>query len=320
MATRSQYSASSMKCVVTITVTPCSASPVIRRQNSRRASGSAPLVGSSRNSDVRLVQQRRGHRQPLLESAGQLAARQRARTARARTAASPSRCARACARRAGRTRWRRNPGSRPPKAGRRARTSAPRSRSAAGRRPSRGAGPRPATRNVPPLAGSSPHSIRKVVVLPAPFGPEQPENFARRTSKLMWSTAVKSPNRRDRSWTSTTISPSGFRAEIRAGDETGVCGRSDVAPQKHHEPVLETRRRRGDPGPGQGADGGDGGALGLKHRTRPLRGTASRTAASPSNRAWRPRAACPACGSTRNTLSFASALTSAGAPSARTFP
>ena len=46
---RSQYSASSMKWVVTITVTPCSASAVMRRQNSRRASGSAPLVGSSRN-------------------------------------------------------------------------------------------------------------------------------------------------------------------------------------------------------------------------------------------------------------------------------
>ncbi len=48
MATRSQYSASTMKCVVTITVTPCAASDVIRCQNSRRASGSTPLVGSSR--------------------------------------------------------------------------------------------------------------------------------------------------------------------------------------------------------------------------------------------------------------------------------
>ena len=46
---RSQYSASSMKCVVTMTVTPPAAIAVIRRQNSRRASGSAPLVGSSRN-------------------------------------------------------------------------------------------------------------------------------------------------------------------------------------------------------------------------------------------------------------------------------
>ena len=49
MAIRSQYSASCMKWVVTMTVTPCSARAVIRRQNARRASGSAPLVGSSRN-------------------------------------------------------------------------------------------------------------------------------------------------------------------------------------------------------------------------------------------------------------------------------
>ena len=43
IATRSQYSASSMKCVVTTTVTRCCASWVIRCQNSRRANGSAPL-------------------------------------------------------------------------------------------------------------------------------------------------------------------------------------------------------------------------------------------------------------------------------------
>ena len=49
MAIRSQYSASSIKCVVTMTVTPCWARAVIRLQNSRRARGSTPLVGSSRN-------------------------------------------------------------------------------------------------------------------------------------------------------------------------------------------------------------------------------------------------------------------------------
>src|ERR1019366_4839126 len=48
MASRSQYSASSMKCVVTMTVTPRSASALMRDQNSRRASGSRPEVGSSR--------------------------------------------------------------------------------------------------------------------------------------------------------------------------------------------------------------------------------------------------------------------------------
>ena len=49
MAMRSQYSASSMKCVVMTMVTPLTASEVIVRQNARRASGSMPLVGSSRN-------------------------------------------------------------------------------------------------------------------------------------------------------------------------------------------------------------------------------------------------------------------------------
>lgn len=46
---RSQYSASSMKCVVMMMVVPRSESAVISRQNVRRASGSMPLVGSSRN-------------------------------------------------------------------------------------------------------------------------------------------------------------------------------------------------------------------------------------------------------------------------------
>ena len=46
---RSQYSASSMKCVVMTIVTPCADSAVMVRQNARRASGSMPLVGSSRN-------------------------------------------------------------------------------------------------------------------------------------------------------------------------------------------------------------------------------------------------------------------------------
>ncbi len=48
MTIRSQYSASSMKCVVMTTVVPAAASSVICRQKARRASGSMPLVGSSR--------------------------------------------------------------------------------------------------------------------------------------------------------------------------------------------------------------------------------------------------------------------------------
>ena len=47
---RSQYSASSRKCVVTITVTPRSTMALMCDQNSRRVSGSTPEVGSSRKS------------------------------------------------------------------------------------------------------------------------------------------------------------------------------------------------------------------------------------------------------------------------------
>ena len=50
ITSRSQYSASSMKWVVTSTVTPWSARLLIWVQNSRRASGSTPEVGSSRKS------------------------------------------------------------------------------------------------------------------------------------------------------------------------------------------------------------------------------------------------------------------------------
>src|SRR5260221_169079 len=46
---RSQYSASSMKWVVTMTVTPLSTNPLICNQNCRLVIGSTPEVGSSRN-------------------------------------------------------------------------------------------------------------------------------------------------------------------------------------------------------------------------------------------------------------------------------
>ena len=72
---RSQYSASSMKCVVTITVTPRfgqrrDAPPELAPRQRIGAAG-----GLVQKQNLRLVQQRRGHRQPLLEAAGQMAAR-----------------------------------------------------------------------------------------------------------------------------------------------------------------------------------------------------------------------------------------------------
>ncbi len=42
----------------------------------------------------------------------------------------------------------------------------------------------PATRKVPPLGGSSPHNMRKVVDLPAPFAPSKPNTSPLATEKL----------------------------------------------------------------------------------------------------------------------------------------
>ncbi len=62
---------------------------------------------------------------------------------------------------------------------------------------------KPATRPVPEVGASRPVSILIVVVLPAPLGPRKPKISPSGTWKLTWSTAVKSPNRRVSSLTST---------------------------------------------------------------------------------------------------------------------
>ena len=49
----------------------------------------------------------------------------------------------------------------------------------------------PSTTAVPEVGFSSPHSMRMVVDLPAPFAPRKPKISPRSTSKLMRSTAVK---------------------------------------------------------------------------------------------------------------------------------
>ena len=56
------------------------------------------------------------------------------------------------------------------------------------------AGSMPRTRSVPPLAGDTQPIIRIVDVLPAPFGPRNPNASPRSTSKSTPSTAVNSPN------------------------------------------------------------------------------------------------------------------------------
>ena len=62
----------------------------------------------------------------------------------------------------------------------------------------------PATCSEPLVAGNNPHSIRNVVVLPAPLGPSRPKISPRRTSNEVLATAVKSPKRRTRSRTTMT--------------------------------------------------------------------------------------------------------------------
>ena len=52
----------------------------------------------------------------------------------------------------------------------------------------------PATVPVPSVGRLSPHSMRIAVVLPAPLAPRKPKISPLRTSKDMWSTAVKDPN------------------------------------------------------------------------------------------------------------------------------
>src|SRR2546421_467573 len=61
----------------------------------------------------------------------------------------------------------------------------------------------PATRATPPLGCRSVHRTEIVVVLPAPFGPRNPNSSPGSTENEMPSTAVKSPNRLTRPSTST---------------------------------------------------------------------------------------------------------------------
>src|ERR1039458_3986220 len=64
---------------------------------------------------------------------------------------------------------------------------------------------KPAIATCPDVGRASVHSTLIVVDLPAPFGPRNANTSPSCTSKLMASTAVKSPNRRVRSRTSTML-------------------------------------------------------------------------------------------------------------------
>ena len=198
--------------------------------------------------DLRLVQQAGRHGQALLVAAGQQAAD--------RPGSRPNWSTIAATRwrrpgRAGRRRRRRIPGSRARSGCRTARTSATHSRCArAWARAVRRF--RPATSRWPLVAGSSPHSMRKVVVLPAPFGPSRPKISPRATSNEVLATAVKSPKRRTRSRTTITgpsppfrrtRTPAPCRPPGRAPYARGRAGVLVLA-QHHHERVFQLFRPR----------------------------------------------------------------------------
>src|ERR1035438_6751030 len=111
----------------------------------------------------------------------------------------------------------------------------------------------PATIARPEVGLSSPQSMRIVVDLPAPFGPINPKTSPLRTSRLIRSTATKSPNLLTRLATttefgSTELAISGMRLRSRADriDKQILNGRLDFENRIEGnagapEPCLELR-------------------------------------------------------------------------------
>ena len=82
---------------------------------------------------------------------------------------------------------------------------------------------------MPPLIGETQPIIRIVEVLPAPFGPRNPNDSPGATSKSMPSTAVNSPNRlvRPRAWMSEAVGVDGVLGAGAAADTiVSVMGRA----------------------------------------------------------------------------------------------
>src|SRR5208283_1659464 len=91
---------------------------------------------------------------------------------------------------------------------------------------------RPVTSAWPEVGRNSPHNMRMVVDLPAPFGPRKPNISPGRASRLMWSTAVKLPKRLTRSLTTTlgvplfTVPPAA--SPLYCFDKNILNGRGDL--------------------------------------------------------------------------------------------
>ena len=180
IASRSHsWSASSRYCVVRKTVVPRS---LIRRTSSQTVSRLAGIEAGRRlveEQHLGLVHERGGEVEPALHAAGvaldaavggvleldeRRAAPPRARAASRGGQAEQPRPA--------------GPAARARSGAGRARPPAARRRSGGARRRARAATSTPATRAVPEVIDSSVVSIRTVVDLPAPFGPEEAEDLA----------------------------------------------------------------------------------------------------------------------------------------------
>ena len=203
---RSQYSASSMKWVVTITVTPFSTMLLMCSQNSRRVMGSTPDVGSSRNriSGSCISEQASASRclKPsgsssvaweamLVKAKASLMRRIFSFCARPRRPYTPEKKRRFCS--TVRLPYRENFCAIYPRCWRALPELTFRSISS--------------TSALPDVGTSRPHIILKVVDFPAPFGPSRPKISPRFTEKLTLSVAAKSPNFLVRDLASITVSP-----------------------------------------------------------------------------------------------------------------
>src|SRR5512133_2684590 len=86
-------------------------------------------------------------------------------------------------------------------------------------------GARPSTRRVPPLGGETQPIMRIVELLPAPFGPRNPNASPCCTSKSIASTATRSPKRltSPRAWTSGSSAAAFTTCKLPAVIDAGVA-------------------------------------------------------------------------------------------------
>src|ERR1700743_1109980 len=101
---------------------------------------------------------------------------------------------------------------------------------------------------VPPLGLTSPSSIRRVVVLPAPLGPRNPVTVPWSTAKLTWSTATRLPKR--------LVSPSSSMVAMSpvhsSSAVSGIAGHADDAAGARPHPSSGRHRQFGYTGSGIG--------------------------------------------------------------------